>query len=127
YLTHGTSVADARQHLAAFLDHEQRFAPDAAASSLGLLLPTESDWRALPERLQTLDDFAEDFSVALERHGFSASAFDTFLDEWRQTRAHPPEADYEHLAASVQAMLTGPLALLSATHGPFWFLSLVEP
>ena len=34
--------------------------------------------------------------------------------------------DFDAMAASVTSLLTGPLSLLSSTHAPFWFATLVD-
>ena len=126
YLTYGDTVADARQHLADFHAHLARTAPDVALSSLGLLLPTQADWRALPERFEALRGFPDDFRAALDRHGFSADSFFSFFNAWDRARAHPPAGDYDDLAASVRTLLTGPLSLLASSQPPFWFITLAE-
>jgi len=126
YLTYGATVAEARQHLEEFLAHQARVAPNVQNSSLGLLLPTENDWRELPARLAALGDFAGDFRDALGRHGFSAASFEPFFNAWRRVRTEPPSGNYEALAASLNAMLTGPLSLLSNPHDPAWFLTISE-
>jgi predicted exporter len=127
YLTYGDTIAGARKHLEDFLAHEARTAPGVSATSLGLVLPTEADWRALPERLRALKDFAPDFRAALERHGFVASSFSPFFDAWQERRARPPTEDYATLAAQLGAMLKGPMALLSNLHGPlYWFATVVD-
>ena len=126
YLTYGDTVAAARQHLEDLLAHQAATAPDVPTSSLGLILPTEEDWQALPARLGTLGEFDADFRGALERHGFTPSAFNGFFDAWRYVRTHPPTGDYASLANRVTSLLTGPLSLLSSTRGPYWFLTVVE-
>lgn len=126
YLTYGETIAEARQHLETFLAYEARVRPDATTSSLGLLLPTEADWRAQPKRLQELDHFTDDLKAALARHGFSTPAFAGFFEAWQKARVSSPNGDYASLAASVTSMLTGPLSLLSSTRAPHWFATLIE-
>lgn len=126
YLTFGETASEARQHLQDFLEHRARTAPEVATSSLGMILPTEADWRAVPARLAKLKDFPADFGAALDRHGFSADSFTTFFDAWRRFEAAPPSGDYEAVAASVRSMLTGPLAMLTSAQRPFWFVTIVE-
>ncbi len=126
YLTYGTTVAEARQRLEEFLAYEAKARPGSINSSLGLLLPTEQDWREQPARLKTLNHFSNDFRTALERHGFSPNSFSTFFNAWRHTLDATPNGNYESLAASVTSMLTGPLSLLSSTHAPYWFATLVD-
>lgn len=126
YLTYGDTIADARAHLDTFLQHEARVAPGVPVSSLGLLLPTEQDWRDFSQRLRSLSRFHEDFYAALDRHGFSPTSFQTFFSEWDHLRTHPPSGDYEALALSVRDLLTGPLSLLASMRAPYWFVSLVD-
>jgi predicted exporter len=126
YLTYGKTIAEARQNLEEFLAYENRVRPDAATSSLGVLLPTEPDWRAQPKRLQELDHFDDDLRAALTRHGFSVASFSGFFDAWQNARAASPSGDYATLAQSVTSMLTGPLSLLSSTHAPHWFATMVD-
>lgn len=127
YLTQGTSVADARAKLEKFLEHEMRSVPGVVATSLGLLLPTEADWNALPANLKNLDGFALSFRTALARHGFLPEAFFSFFSHWEGLVAKPPVADYSSLVRRLEGVLTGPLAMLSNTRGPsFWFLTMVD-
>jgi predicted exporter len=127
YLTHGSTLPEARRQLEEFLAYQAREAPGVAAASVGLLLPTEDDWRAVPKRLATLSSFAEDFRAALERRGFTAESFAPFFETWNDVRTRPPVTDYGTLAEELRRTLTGPLALLSNTRtAPFWFLTVVE-
>lgn len=127
YLTQGGSVAEARQHLDEFLAYEARVAPGVSTASLGLLLPTEADWRGLEPRLRALDGFEADFRAALSRHGFLPDSFGSFFSAWAQLRRHPPTADYTDVAKTLEGMLTGPLALMGNLHGPsWWFLTMVD-
>ena len=127
YLTQGGSVAEARQHLDEFLAYEAKAAPGATPASLGLLLPTEADWRALAARLQVLGGFEPDLRAALERHGFLPDAFAPFFAAWAQLRQQPPAGDYTGVAKTLEGMLTGPLALLGNLHGPsWWFLTVTD-
>ena len=127
YLTYGNSVAEARRHLADFLVFEGKTEPGANAASLGLIFPTEGDWRKMPARLARLGGFAEDFRAALERHGFDASAFNSFFDDWTGLQKHPPAGDYGKLYRDLRPVITGPLAQLYNTHGPLcWFMTIVD-
>ncbi|HWA88326.1 MAG TPA: MMPL family transporter, partial [Opitutus sp.] len=127
YLTYGDTFAAARQNLATFLDHLNRIEPNAPASSLGLLVPTEADWQAFPARLRELGGFETDFSRALDRHGFLADSFRSFFNAWRDLRANPPRGSYAGLVATVDSLLTGPLSLLSSHSGtPAWLLTIVD-
>lgn len=128
FITHGSTLAEARDHLDAFIAHRRTVAPDTAAMSLGLLYPTFNDWSALPERLHTLDRFAAAFRTALADHGFNPDSFAPFFREWTRLRSIPPSNDYESLYRDLAPFLTGPLAQLQGTGGGAlaWFLTLVD-
>ncbi len=127
FLTHGPTLAAARARLDAFLAWHAAARPGVAAASVGLLLPTEDDWRALPQRLARLKGFAADFRAALARHGFTPESFEPFFAAWEAQAARAPAEDFAALAAGLDRALTGPLALLSQRGAaPYWFLSVVD-
>jgi len=127
YLTQGSTVAEARQHLDDFLDYQSKATPGASIASLGLLLPTEADWRQLGPRLKRLGKFDGDFRAALERHGFLADSFSPFFQAWDMLRQQPPAGGYASVAGTLEGMLTGPLAMLGHLHGAApWMLTMVE-
>jgi predicted exporter len=126
FLTHGATVAEARQHLQEFMGYARQAAPQATAASLGLAFPTEAAWRAQPERLGELENFAAEFRVALGRHGFTPGAFAEFFTAWNAFLVRPAGGDYMQLYADFSRELTGPLALLYRAEGPMsWFLTIV--
>ena len=128
YLTYGSSVREARENLDTFLQYQARVNPGAGVSSLGVLIPTEQDWRDQPARLRALSDFPAQLRASLERHGFSAASFSPFFEAWSGVLNAASTPDYSALATSVTEMLTGPLSLLSSSRTPFWFATLVaEP
>lgn len=126
YLTYGDTIAQAREHLAAFHADLAQRAPGVAFASAGLVLPTESDWRAFPARLQRLDSFADAFSAALDRHGFDANSFRAFFNTWSTLRAFPPRDEYTQLVSLLDPIFTGPLGLLYSRGSPSWFLTIVD-
>ncbi|MBL9209770.1 MAG: MMPL family transporter [Opitutaceae bacterium] len=127
FLTHGATLPEARERLEAFHTFLAQTAPAAPAASIGLLLPTEADWRALPGRLAALGTFAADLRGALERRGFTADSFAPFFTAWGELRSAAPTAEYAALAGGLGQALTGPLALLgNLREAPFWFLTVVE-
>jgi predicted exporter len=126
YLTHGGTLAEARERLERFHAYFSKASPVPAAS-VGLLLPTLADWRALTQRLGSLQEFSRDLRTALEQHGFTSESFMPFFTAWNEWRSRPPAGDYEMLAAGLNRALTGPLALLSnMREAPFWFLTVVD-
>ncbi|MDB6094446.1 MAG: hypothetical protein JWM32_2008 [Verrucomicrobia bacterium] len=127
YLTQGKSVGEAREHLEDFTAYQAKLNPKGSTASLGLLLPTESDWQAMPARLRELGSFDHDFRAALENHGFVADSFLPFFTAFEKLRSHPSGGEYSGVAKMLEGMLAGPLALLGNFHGPaFWFLTVVE-
>jgi predicted exporter len=127
YFTYGRDVADARRHLDAFLSYEAGAAPGARSASLGLIFPTEEDWRAMPARLDRLGGFEADFRAALDREGFIPGAFDPFFAAWKAAlRARIPGA-YADLYRDAGRSLRGPLAQLYKPVGsPSWFVTIVD-
>ena len=122
FLTHGATLAEARGRLEKFLA-----TAGGGGGSIGLLLPTEEDWRAGPGRVAALEKFAGEFRAALAQRGFTPESFEPFFAAWNDARARPPAASYAALAADLERALTGPLALLSNMRSaPFWFLTLVD-
>lgn len=127
FLTHGTTLAEARQRLEDFVAAKNQAAPGGGAGSIGLLLPTEADWRAQPERAAMLEKFADEFRVALARRGFTPESFEPFFAAWSEARTRAPAASYVGLAANLERALTGPLALLgNMRSAPFWFLTVAD-
>ena len=127
YLTHGATLAEARQRLEKFLAYLAETNPAVAAASAGVLLPTEEDWQALPRRIGALSDFAGKFRMALEQHGFTADSFAPFFTTFDAFRAKSSPGDYATLAAGIGDALTGPLAMSSnLREPPFWFLTVME-
>lgn len=127
FLTHGSTIAEARERLEAFLAHQKKTAPGVPAASFGLLLPTEADWKSLPVRMGRLENFSAEFRTALEKRGFTANSFDSFFTAWEAARNQQSAAGYPALAEAVSKALTGPLALLANTReAPYWFLTIVE-
>lgn len=127
YLTYGRTPAEARRNLSAFLRAQAAAQPGSAAASLGLLFPTEEDYRALPRRLALLGPFPAAFRAALARHGFIPQAFAAFFAGWDRLRRNPPSAPYDSLYREIFPALAGPLQLLYSI-GPSqsWFLTVAD-
>jgi predicted exporter len=127
YITHGATVAEARQHLADFLEHARKTWPNVKSLSLGTVFPTEADWLAQPQRLKALAGFGDEFRGALGRHGFDAESFEEFFTQWARLESDRPVKTYADLYRDLQPHLAGPLALLYRSDGPLcWFLTLVD-
>jgi predicted exporter len=127
YLTYGADLAQARRHLQDFLAAETRVAPGAGATSLGLVFPTEADWREMPKLLAGLGTFSSEFRNALDRHGFLPDSFGAFFVAWNNVQSHPPSGPYDGLYTEFQGSVGGPLASLVGSNGATcWFLTLVD-
>lgn len=127
YLTYGADMAEARRHLQGFLAEEARTAPEAGATTLGQVFPTEADWRAMPALLARLPAFDAEFREALDRHGFQAGSFDGFFSEWDKVQNHPRYGPYAGLYTEFRASVGGPIASLVGSNGTTcWFLTVVD-
>jgi len=127
YLTYGSTVAQARERLERFLEHEAKDRAATHAASLGLVFPSEEDWTKTPVRLRRLDGFAGDFRAALQRHGFDPGAFVPFFTDWDDLRLHPPRGDYASLYRELAGAIHGPLAQLYQIHGSLaYFITIVD-
>jgi predicted exporter len=123
YLTYGATLPEARERLEAFSRYLASSGPAGGSVSLGLVFPTEEDWRQMPGRLARLRDFASDFRAALVRHGFVPEAFRPFFKDWAELQRHPPAGDYPALYALGQGF-SGPTSQLYHTDAALsWFLT----
>jgi len=107
YITYGSDLTEARQHLAEF---DALAGPGAL--SLGMIFPTKADYQSAPDRLKRLSAFPAEFRTALARHGFLPDSFSAFFIAWQALRRTPPTIPYAQLYTEVAPVLTGPLGLL---------------
>jgi predicted exporter len=127
YLTRGSTPAEARSSLEAFLAWHRAEFPGAAASTLGDAVPTEGQWERLPGQLEALGGFEGDLRAALGRHGFEPGAFGAFFDAWRAQLGRRERPSYGALVAGVDAALQGPFSsLLHIGPGLCWFVTIAE-
>lgn len=128
YITRGRDAQEARAFLERFLQwHDSQF-PAATGASLGWLVPTETAWAAVPERLGALVNFEPDLRETLERRGYTAAGFNPFFEAWgRVGQAANHRPPYSQVAVDVQDHLVGPLSLLLSTGAEgAWFLTLAN-
>ena len=127
YLTRGATPSEARSSLEAFLTWHKGAFPGSKVASLGYALPTEEEWLALPQSLQSLRGFEADFRAALVRHGFEPDSFNPFFDAWRAELARTDRPNYPALVAELDGALKGPLSsLLHIGGGASWFATISE-
>jgi predicted exporter len=127
YLTLGSTPAQARASLDAFLAWQEREFPGSHTATLGYALPTEEEWGQLPGRLASLAGFADDFRAALGRHGFDPAAFDPFFDSWGAFQRAGKRPTYDELVGTLNAAIQGPLSsLLHIGDGMSWFSTIAE-
>ncbi|HEY9153756.1 MAG TPA: hypothetical protein VIM69_01415, partial [Opitutaceae bacterium] len=131
YLSRGANVIEARESLAHFLAWHDREFPQATGASLGWLIPSWSDWQAMPSTMQELTGFVSQMREALTQHGYSAEEFNTFFNMWddaaKTPRASRTPAAYSAMANDVLAHVSGPLSLLASSgEQGAWFVTLAK-
>lgn len=126
YLTRGSSPEEAREALARFLDwHAGQFVGSPVAT-LGLAVPTRTEWDAASTERESLRGFAPALREAMERHGFDAGAFEPFFAEWTRWLA-APTGDYAAAMRSLTDSLQGPIALtVTVEAGASSFVTVAE-
>jgi predicted exporter len=131
YLTRGANLIDARESLGQFLAwHDHQF-PDATGASLGWVIPSWSDWQAMPSTMKDLNGFVAEMSDALTQHGYSTEEFTTFFNTWKEAAKIPAasrtQTAYTAMANDVLNHLSGPLSLLaSSSQQGAWFVTLAK-
>ncbi len=127
YLTRGVDAAAARDALQRFIAwHDERF-PEKPAASAALLLPTEADWRKMPNRLAELRDLPRILRTVLEQRGYAAEGFEPFFQDWAAAAARPSPPSFEALADELRQHLSGPLGMLFyRSSNETWLLSLAD-
>jgi predicted exporter len=124
YLTRGSTPAEARDSLQAFLAWHEREYPRARTASIGYALPTQGEWSRLPGLLGGLGDFERDLRPALARHGFEP---DAFFGAWSAELRRGPRPSYGELVGRLAAALQGPLSsLLHVGDEMSWFATISE-
>ncbi len=128
YFTRGSTLAEARRHLADFATWHDAHHPESPLASAAVVLPTASDHASLPGRLRSLGDFETQLRRALDARGYLPDAFLPFFNAWREARAAADRPDYDQLVADLRARLTGQLAsLLNESDGHAWLASFGSP
>jgi len=126
YLTHGPSVAAARESLERFTAWHLQAYPNDRLSSAGQLLPTPSAWQRLPDARAELRGFPAALRSELARENFDPEAFAPFFSEWDRW-LDAPLPGYPALAGELGGLLHGPLALLFTTSANgCWFISFAD-
>jgi predicted exporter len=125
YLTRGRDPADARAALDRFRAWHAAAFPGTETASLGDALPTEAEWRRLPERVDALGDFPGALRTALARRGFEPQAFGPFFEAWQAWRHAAPRPTYDELVFGLVAALHGPLSGLAQTAPGFIWLTTI--
>jgi len=127
YLTRGSSAAEARNSLQAFLSWHDKEYPDAKTATLGFALPTEEQYQRLPGWLASLGGFEPELRLALGRHGFDPGAFAPFFASWHEEIQSANRPSYSELVTMLAAKLKGPLSsLLHVGPGATWFVTIAE-
>jgi predicted exporter len=126
YLTRGETPGAAREALGRFLDWHAREFSGAAVATLGLAVPTPSEWQSAVDERAALGGFEPALRAALERHGFDSGEFGPFYAEWAKWLA-APAGEYDAAVRTLAASLQGPVALTMATEpGASWFVTVAQ-
>ena len=127
YLTQGATPAEARDAWSRFSAwHQARHGTAQPIFSIAEVVPTQSEWDRMPERLAGLGDFEGALKTALERHGFDEEAFAPFFKAWRAW-TDKPRPHYDGLVRGFAASMHGPSALLlSFAPGASWYASIIS-
>lgn len=127
YLTRGSTPAQARSSLEAFLRWHAMAFPGSKVASLGYALPTEEEWSSFPAKLAQLGGFEADLRPALARHGFEPDSFEPFFTAWHAEREQSSHPVYSALVADLDSALKGPLSsLLHVGSGASWFATISD-
>ena len=126
YLSRGDTPAKAREAWSRFSTWQAAAQPASSLFSLALVVPSESEWLAISDRLRALGDFEAALRSALVRHGFDEAGFEPFFTQWRRWSGGP-RLGYDGLVRSYVESLRGPSALLvSLSPGSCWYASVVS-
>jgi len=126
YITRGRTPAEARAALARFAAWHAKEHPGVTLASIGNVVPTMTEWQALPERIGGMEQFVPALQAALERHGFEAAAFAPFFNDWQAWRS-APRSSYDEVVGRLVGALHGPMQMM-ASIGPdrCWFFSVAN-
>lgn len=124
YLTHGTTIDEAREALLIF---ERWIGERAALGNLGGVVPTMGARERAAEFVKVRPGFPEEMRAALEAEGFSAEEFEPFFKAYAAYAAMAERLSLEPALQRLRAALRGPLGLLLHV-GPdkVWFVSLAS-
>ncbi len=124
FITHGTTIDDARSALGGL---ERWLGGRATVANLGPVIPLAEDRAAAETYWRTHPNFAADFRAALTTEGFSAGEFEPFFQALADHVARAGSVDFEAAVRKLQTALNGPLGLLLHTgKNQSWFVSIAR-
>jgi predicted exporter len=126
YLTHASTVPQARAALDRFIAWHARTYPAASLVSAAQLFPNEAGWAELTRARHELAAFSAALQRTLPAGGFEPEAFQRFTEAWNRWVTEPPP-DYEAAGRQLAQAMTGPLSsLFSVSNDGVWFVSIAD-
>jgi len=125
YLTHGASVAEARDSLEKF-DAWLVSAGGGQTQAFGLdaVVPTAGEQRRAARFEREHPEFSPRLRVALAKAGYDDTGFAPFFEAFARYAANPNAFDFDATVGALQSKLTGPLGLLLHRGKPLsWFVT----
>ena len=128
YLTHGASVAEARdslEKLSAWL----RAAGGGRTQTVGLgaVVPTADEHAHAVRFAREHPEFSARLRAELTAAGYEADGFAGFLEAYERYASGAKEADFDAAVTALQSKLTGPLGLLLHIGQPScWFVTVAS-
>ena len=125
YLTHGSTLAEARSALGRLDGWLLAKGGGAEFTNLGAIIPTEAEHADALRFVREHTEFPARLRSALAAGGFDAGSFDPFFAAYSSFAAHASDTDLEAAVQSLHASLSGPLSsLLHVGRQQSWFVTL---
>ncbi len=128
YLTHGDTLADARNSLEK-LDTwlAEAGARRSRSVSLAAVVPTEGDFRNAERFILDEASFPSLLKAALEKEGFESDGFTRFFSDYQRAREVASSLTFSDALGRLRGKLVGPLGMLvNSTPETSWFVTLVR-
>lgn len=128
YLTHGDTLADARNSLDK-LDSWLSQAGEGRARSVSLaaVLPTEGDFKNAQTFMRNATHFPDLLKAELVKEGFEGDGFTAFFADYDRARESESTTTFSSALERLRAKLAGPLGMLvNSTPETSWFVTLVR-
>ncbi|HRP05222.1 MAG TPA: MMPL family transporter, partial [Opitutaceae bacterium] len=128
YLTHGDTLAEARNSLDKLDSWLSKVGNGRTRSvSLAAVVPTEADFKNAQMFMRDEADFPSLLKDALVKEGFESDAFTGFFTDYERVRQSGSPVTFSSALDRLRAKLAGPLGMLvNSTREASWFVTLVR-